>query len=219
VPLHARVASGVAYGAIGGAASALVAPYLVSAAGGAQNLTDGQRAVIAGMSTLLGGVTAGLAGQNAQAGATAAENEVLNNSLGDHRSEEQKDEDELKKEMSQVDSKLTGGKVIIGYDEADEPEYVVKPPASLFAGGGATGSPSTMADILPPNGQPVGYVNTGAGPGIRTVTPDQFGQLQSQLLNGAQLTTTPSGYSGTFNGATGLYLVFGKALAVVRQSM
>ena len=152
MPLHARVASGVAYGAIGGAASALVAPYLVSAAGGAQNLTDGQRAVIAGMSTLLGGVTAGLAGQNAQAGATAAENEVLNNSLGDHRSEEQKDEDELKKEMSQVDSKLTGGKVIIGYDEADEPEYVVKPPASLFAGGGATGNSQGASGNTAPAG-------------------------------------------------------------------
>ena len=53
-------------------------------------------------------MTAGLAGQNAQAGATAAENEVLNNSLGDHRSEEQKDQDELKKEMSELDSKLPG---------------------------------------------------------------------------------------------------------------
>ena len=134
------------------------------------------------MSTLLGGLTAGLAGQNAQGGATAAENEVLNNSLGDHRSEEKKDEDELKKEMSELDSKLPGhGKVIIGYDQDGEPEYAVKPPASMFAGG-----------------QPIGYVNTGAGPGIRTVTPDAFSQLQSQLLNGAQPTTTPSGYSGTW---------------------
>jgi filamentous hemagglutinin len=55
-----------------------------------------------------------------------------------------------------------------------------------------------MGDILLPNGQPVGYVNTGAGSGIRTVTPDEFGQLQSQLLNGAQPTTTPSGYSGNW---------------------
>jgi len=148
---------------------------------------------------LLGGVTAGLAGQNAQAGATAAENEVLNNSLGDHRSEEQKDQDELKKEMSEFDSKLPGqGKVIIGTDADGEPEYAYKPPASMFAGGGVTGSPSSMADILVPNGQPVGYVNTGAGPGIRTVTPDQFDQLQLQLMNGAQPTTTPSGYSGTW---------------------
>ena len=198
----------------------MVAPFLVEQAGGAANLTNGQRAAIVGIATLLGGVTAGLAGQNAQAGATVAENEALNNSTGDHRTEAQKDADELKKELSQFDSKLPGnGKVITGTDGDGEPVYAYKPPASLFAGGGATGSPSTMADILPPNGQPVGYVNTGAGPGIRTVTPDQFGQLQSQLLNGAQLTTTPSGYSGTFNGATGLYLVFGKALAVVRQSM
>ncbi|GLU34752.1 hypothetical protein [Trinickia caryophylli] len=38
---------------------------------------------MAGFATLLGGVTAGLAGQNAQAGALAAQNEALNNS-GDH---------------------------------------------------------------------------------------------------------------------------------------
>ena len=177
----------------------MIAPSLVSAAGGAANLTDGQRAAIAGISTLLGGVAAGLAGQNAQAGATAAENEVLNNALGNHPSEQHKDEDELKKEMSQFDSKLPGqGKVIIGTDGDGEPVYAYKPPASMFAGGGATGSPSSMADILLPNGQPVGYVNTGAGAGIRTVAPDQFGQLQSQSLNGAQPTTTPSGYSGTW---------------------
>jgi hypothetical protein len=139
--LSAAEGTGCAGGAIGGAASALVAPYLVSAAGGAQNLTDGQRAAIVGISTLLGGVTAGLAGQNAQAGATAAENEALNNSTGDHRTEAQKDADELKKEMSQFDSKLPGnGKVVIGTDGDGEPEYAYKPPASLFAGGGATGS-------------------------------------------------------------------------------
>ncbi|GLU32742.1 hypothetical protein Busp01_25840 [Trinickia caryophylli] len=38
---------------------------------------------MAGFATLLGGVTAGLAGQDAQAGALAAQNEALNNS-GDH---------------------------------------------------------------------------------------------------------------------------------------
>lgn len=48
-------------------------------AGGSNTLTDGQRAAIVGISTLLGGVTAGLAGQNAQAGALAAENESFNN--------------------------------------------------------------------------------------------------------------------------------------------
>lgn len=176
----------------------MIAPALVSAAGGAANLTDGQRAAIAGISTLLGGVTAGLAGQNAQAGATAAENEVLNNTLGEHRTEAQKDQDEIKEELSQERAKLSGGEEIIGYDAQGNPVTAYKPPPSMFGPGGAVSSPSNMGDILLPNGQPVGYVNTGAGPGIRTVTPDQFGQLQSQLLNGAQPTTTPSGYSGTW---------------------
>ncbi|WP_198363660.1 VENN motif pre-toxin domain-containing protein [Burkholderia ubonensis] len=56
-----------------------MAPLLVDQAGGSNNLTAGQRAAIVGVSTLLGGLTAGLAGQNAMAGATAAENESLNN--------------------------------------------------------------------------------------------------------------------------------------------
>jgi hypothetical protein len=51
----------------------------VDQAGGSNTLTTGQRAAIVGVSTLLRGLTAGLAGQNAQGGATAAENESLNN--------------------------------------------------------------------------------------------------------------------------------------------
>ncbi|GLU32731.1 hypothetical protein Busp01_25730 [Trinickia caryophylli] len=46
-------------------------------------LSAGQQAALAGFATLLGGVTAGLAGLDAQAGALAAQNEALNNS-GDH---------------------------------------------------------------------------------------------------------------------------------------
>jgi filamentous hemagglutinin len=72
--------TGCAGGAIGGAASALIAPFLVQQAGGLANLTDEQRTSIVGISTLLGGLTAGLAGQNAAAGANAATNESLNNS-------------------------------------------------------------------------------------------------------------------------------------------
>lgn len=132
--------TGCAGGAIGGATSALIAPYVVSAAGGAQNLTDGQRAAIAGMSTLLGGLTAGLAGQNAQGGAAAAENEVLNNSLGDHRTEAQKEQDEQKEELSQERAKLSGGLEIVGYDAEGNPEYAVKPSAAIFGPGRSTGS-------------------------------------------------------------------------------
>ena len=45
-------------------------------------MTSGQAAAIAGLATLTGGVFAGLAGQNAMAGANAAANEAMNNCLG-----------------------------------------------------------------------------------------------------------------------------------------
>lgn len=76
--------TGCGGGAIGAATSALVSPFLADQAGGAQNLTDGQRAAIAGTATLLGGLAAELAGQNAQGRAISASNEAENNSLSNH---------------------------------------------------------------------------------------------------------------------------------------
>ncbi|MDR0780158.1 MAG: hypothetical protein LBF16_05615, partial [Pseudomonadales bacterium] len=57
---------------------------------------------------------------------------------------------------------------------------------------------ATMSDILLPNGQPIGNVIGGAGPRIRTVTPNEFSQLQAQLLNDATPIASPSGYAGTW---------------------
>jgi filamentous hemagglutinin len=58
-------------------------PFIASAVtGGNPNVTSGQAAAIAGLATLTGGVFAGWAGQNAMAGANAAQNEALNNCLG-----------------------------------------------------------------------------------------------------------------------------------------
>jgi len=71
--------TGCASGAIGGAASALITPLLVSQAGGLSNLTDQQRAIIVAVSTLAGGVTAGALGQNVAGGANAATDEALYN--------------------------------------------------------------------------------------------------------------------------------------------
>jgi filamentous hemagglutinin len=82
--LRSEVASGVGYGAIGGAASAAFSPDFLKAidpTGAA--LDSGQQAALAGFATLLGGGLAGLAGANAQAGAIAAQNEALNNSGAD----------------------------------------------------------------------------------------------------------------------------------------
>jgi len=58
-------------------------PFVANAVtGGDPNITSGQTAAISGIATLVGGLTAGLAGQNAMAGANAAQNEALNNCLG-----------------------------------------------------------------------------------------------------------------------------------------
>ena len=117
--------TGCVGGAIGGAASALISPFLVEQAGGASNLTDQECALITSIAMISGGGIAGLLGQNATGGATAAENEALNNSEQDHS-----ESDELKKLLAKERSELNagGGKEIIGYDEDDEPIYINKPP-------------------------------------------------------------------------------------------
>jgi filamentous hemagglutinin len=92
--------SGCGGGAIGGATSAALAGYLVSQAGGAANLTTDQRAVIVAAAMLAGGALAGAAGQNAIGGASAAENEALNNATGDRRTEEEKAEDAVRADMA-----------------------------------------------------------------------------------------------------------------------
>ena len=74
MPLHARVASGVAYGAIGGAAGAFLNTTL-DANGNIPAPLD------VAMTTMVGGLLAGAVGANAQGAATAAENETLNNWL------------------------------------------------------------------------------------------------------------------------------------------
>ncbi|MGZ7176523.1 two-partner secretion domain-containing protein [Burkholderia gladioli] len=76
----AAMGTGCAGGAIGGAVSSAFSPDIVNAMdpNGAP-LTTGQQAALGGISTLLGALAAGLAGQNASAGATAAQNEALNN--------------------------------------------------------------------------------------------------------------------------------------------
>jgi hypothetical protein len=56
----------------------------------------------------------------------------------------------------------------------------------------------SMSDILLPNGEPIGYVYPGAEPRTRTVTPEQFEQLQSQLMAGTVPVTERSGYEGVW---------------------
>ncbi|MEK7915677.1 filamentous hemagglutinin N-terminal domain-containing protein [Burkholderia contaminans] len=97
--LSAAKGTGCASGAIGGAASALVAPvvrdalyngkensnYVERADGTVEKVTSfddpGLNALTAGISTMAGGALASAAGQNTSGATFAAENEVLNNAL------------------------------------------------------------------------------------------------------------------------------------------
>lgn len=79
----AATGQGCGGGAIGGAVSAALTPdvlRVIDPSGAA--LDQGQMAMLAAISTWAGGGIAGLAGQNAMAGATAAQNEALNNDAG-----------------------------------------------------------------------------------------------------------------------------------------
>ncbi len=71
--------TGCASGAIGGAVSAAATPYIGSAVVGSGTASPEQTAVITALAMLAGGGVAGALGQNAMAGATAAENEAENN--------------------------------------------------------------------------------------------------------------------------------------------
>ena len=72
--------TGFASGAIGGAASALVTPLTLGAIDPNHDpLTTEQTAIATAISMLAGGGIAGALGQNANAAATAAANEALNN--------------------------------------------------------------------------------------------------------------------------------------------
>ncbi|WP_229656704.1 two-partner secretion domain-containing protein [Burkholderia pseudomallei] len=79
----AATGQGCGGGAIGGAVSAALVPdvlRVIDPSGAA--LDQGQTAMLAAISSWAGGGFAGLAGQNAMAGATAAQNEALNNDAG-----------------------------------------------------------------------------------------------------------------------------------------
>ncbi|WAS57123.1 filamentous hemagglutinin N-terminal domain-containing protein [Burkholderia ambifaria] len=79
----AATGQGCGGGAIGAATSAALSPWVIGQIdpSGAP-LDPGQQAVLATVASLTGGGLAGLAGQNALAGSTAAQNEALNNSGG-----------------------------------------------------------------------------------------------------------------------------------------
>ncbi|WP_345817682.1 filamentous hemagglutinin N-terminal domain-containing protein (plasmid) [Paraburkholderia sp. PREW-6R] len=190
--------TGCAGGAIGGAASAAISPYVIGQldpTGAAP--TPGQAAITTAIAMLAGGGIAGALGQNVAGAVTAAENEALNNTLDHVHPDGTTGKPGQQSEAEKVTVPIvqsSGGAI----DEEQAGDVPVAGKGTAAAAVAGTTNSGSTSDILVPNGQPVGYVNPGAGPGIRTVTPEQFGQLQSQLLDGATPVTTPSGYAGTW---------------------
>ncbi|RQV11852.1 hypothetical protein DF132_35635, partial [Burkholderia cenocepacia] len=137
--LSAAKGTGCAGGAIGGATSAVLSPLVLGAIDPAHApLDQGQVALLAAAATFAGGGLAGLAGQNAMAGATAAQNEALNNSAdhwGQNKSEAQREQDELHKQQSKEKAQLGESSIV---DEGDGVS-VLSPNPMAF--GGAKNTP------------------------------------------------------------------------------
>jgi filamentous hemagglutinin len=97
------------------------------------SLDQGQLAVLAAVATLVGGGLAGLAGQNAMAGAMAAQKKALNNSA-DHwvknESEAQREQDALHKHQSKETAQLGEGSVV---NERDGVSVLCPNPIALGA--------------------------------------------------------------------------------------
>lgn len=196
----AALGTGCAGGAIGGATSAIVSPFLVDQAGAAANLTNDQRALIVGASTLLGGLTAGLVGQNAQGGATAAANEALNNSTGDHRTEEEKAQDAIKAQQQKEAATMGQGRTV----KTENGETYVTGSSAIGGLGGNTKStdgPMSTWDTSNTTGK---YLNVDTD-----LTPQQF---QANLMsNGYSVTSQGTNKNGPFtvlNNGSSTYTIY-----------
>jgi filamentous hemagglutinin len=161
----AVLGSGCEGGAIGAATSALVAPYLVSEAGGTANLTDLERALIVAAAEGLGGAAAGALGQDSMDGAAAAQNEVLYNTLGERPTEEEKDAEEAKKGLSP--GKQAFGQARLSDDESGDIPVITGP--RLPVGGIGGGFPSGATIDLGTGANEWDATNGEAGSGSYTI--------------------------------------------------
>jgi len=222
--LRSKVASGVGYGAIGGAASALVAPLVRDALyDGTQSVTytdngDGTltrttsynnstfNAITAGIATLGGGLAAGLTGASAQAGVTSAENEVLNNTL--HQEEE-----ELRRDTTSVAVPLEprfGGQEDVTTDPETGAEgaKVTVGPGSLEAGlGGMAQSAGTSgtggAAITGPFQRGIHF----QGDALSALGVSENTQRVTVMLpGGSPVTVVPDAWDGSDYRGQGRYL-------------
>ncbi|HEX2134967.1 MAG TPA: hypothetical protein VHG30_03555 [Microvirga sp.] len=55
-----------------------------------------------------------------------------------------------------------------------------------------------LAEVLLPEGRPIGVRSRGAGPDTRTVTPSEFNEMLQALSPGAEVVPSPSAYMGVW---------------------
>ncbi|WP_260426827.1 filamentous hemagglutinin [Burkholderia sp. Bp9142] len=204
----ATTGQGCGGGAIGGAMSALVSPFLVDQAGGASNLTDGERAAITTIAMISGGSVAGLLGQNVQGAVTAAQNEALNNSELEHTSEAQREQDALHKQQSKERAQLGESSIVdegngvsvlspnpmaFGGARNSAPNFIVSPNGVAYpVPSGATGP--TLAN----NGKGIQFQGGSGGNGL---SPNTTGfRFMDPITSGPY--QYPYGY-GSYNNASG----------------
>lgn len=201
--MQTKDASDVGYGAIGGAASAVLTPLFAGVIDPQHDpLTQGQMAALGGFGTLVGGTLAGLAGANAQGGAQAGENEALNNTGNDWATRRSVDQIEQishnpsEQEVLNDEAEAQGNVLRISPGhmptqlEQDEGDFAIKP------GGGPLPSPNVTSTSQSPTSGIDFYVNSQGtalpATGYRYMGSQYTQQTQSTM-------TTPLSYFGFTN--------------------
>ncbi|MCA8435445.1 filamentous hemagglutinin N-terminal domain-containing protein [Burkholderia seminalis] len=218
----AALGQGCGGGAVGAATSALIAPLLVYAAAKSGADPYAQQALVGGLATAVGGAAAAAAGQNVQAGMTAAQNNALNNDL-----------QHVDKVVQLIDKARASNATLAGKYTSDD---LLKAAENVYGGnGGPNGMRvwNSLADAQAgtaargttfyqdAQGQYVEQwkVPAGAedqarnivdnalhtyGPSYANVTQDNLGQLMSTYI--AKFGADTSNFQGMGEGAAGLGL-------------
>ncbi|WP_196487177.1 DUF637 domain-containing protein, partial [Burkholderia territorii] len=218
----AALGQGCGGGAVGAATSALISPLLVYAAAKSGADPYAQQALVGGLATAVGGAAAAAAGQNVQAGMTAAQNNALNNDL-----------QHVDKVVQLIDKARASNATLAGKYTSDD---LLKAAENVYGGnGGPNGMRvwNSLADAQAgtaargttfyqdAQGQyveqwkvPAGAEDTARdivdnafhtyGPSYASVTQDNLGQLMSTYI--AKFGADTSNFQGLGEGAAGLGL-------------
>ena len=164
--------------------------------------SPGQVAALAGASTIIGGLAAGLSGQNVAAGATAAQNETLNNRVPHH--EEQPLARQLAAAANAKGITNADGSPITAADVSNQMAQM----GYSNSGTSESGAAATVEGSVPPNDGttwlPAG-VNSTTGQTVWAQVPSPANPtLQSfiiQATNGADVPTFMHAYTASPAGA------------------